>query len=74
MEVTQICKCVSFNFKIMSNMLQGPTGDQSQRKKRQGLSRLHCQPSVALDVLGAEHLLEAAEASREVSQAAEGKH
>lgn len=75
MEVTQICKRVPFNFKIISNMLQGPVGNQSQeREKRTSLSCLHCQPSVAAEALGGKHLLEAAEASLEVSQATEGKH
>lgn len=74
-EITQICKCVRFNFEIMSNMLQGPTGDRSQqREMRQGLSHLRCQPLVAVEALGGEHLLETVEASLEVSQAADGKH
>lgn len=59
----------------MSNVLQGPTGDWSQyRETRQGLSRLHCQPSVAAQALQGKQLLEAAMASVEVSQAAHGKH
>lgn len=66
---------MSFNFKIMSNMLQGPPGDQSQqREKRQSLSCLQCQLSMAAEALGVEHLLEAAEASLEGSEAIEGKH
>lgn len=61
MEVTQICKCVRFNFKRISNIFQGPAGDQSQeREKRIGLSCLHCQPSVAAEALGGKHLLEEA--------------
>lgn len=59
----------------MSNILQGSPGDQSQQsEKRQGLSHLQCQLSAAAEALMGEHLLEAAEATLEGSQAAKGKH